>query len=1056
MYSFIFSCGNCQYQCQRNKVKCPKDQELWNCISQSDTAATVICPSCREEIEQCCHCTYGLVHTDVEAMRLKKSRKKSFRKILEQHVKQHMKRKIEYSSPEFEFDCGDSQDGPLPILRPRFHSNSLGDSECSMGSIRPGDDLTELFDVEIETVHSISSEEDGEFTMDDPEDDSIEGDPYGNAQRDDNDDYEIEMSAEYVNTFLNLDLDPNKVEDINEDDYDGMLPTFDVNDDGGNEVGYSYEDFNFFDTRKKEEKSRPRSSIERISQVQLYFWQKYKAKCLNKDDDMGGFRGLVGRSNVRDREDINIIAAPEEANTMFTLFDMVMNMTEKMQEKVVLYNRRVFELFRIGELSNNVMTRFPTTISELKTGITKGAHSIMKNFPVQRVFDVGGHACVGLQESFRISAGHGVDHNWAINGSNGETNSEGLNGTKAMSDLIEDIRQSWEDAGVSNELRVKTKVGYLLFWSDSFLRCFIKQKDNSIWILTVTVCPPEHMKSSSTYTYILAMGKSSEDHTPVVEHYMKEVSELMKGFDCYFGSTNKMERVALGMITWNADRPENQMLTMTRKEGNYGKVTGMSVNVSEQYHPACVDCFLSSIQNLAYKNNNASERTACRRCCNWSFTTQPVAMLDGDPTNLQCRDKTCKDYPKSYPLTMDNIIQRGDLSGSQPDNLTTDIEPMPPGRTSGLQYLGPVKLNTEWVTQAVRSGYFGVRLGGWSKTVARQFFATCNIKTLTGDKAYDAAVRDIESGVINPGAVEPQFWKLTECFRRFRFPNLPLHGIFHGMAKDVMEILHRIFSKYKKMSDFYKYANIILDDVATFGLDWCKCKQLPKKSWVGEHTLAFTRLMSYLYGSFLMNNSLGNSDEAKITVDYIKCMVNSFQSILSILMSKKIANRETINSHMKLFMSSTHYLHKAHGNLDKEKSDENGPGHTSKKKTSFLSTLPTSSLQTIADELGKDKSGTKQVLKSRIEAIVKRDLIQEMLKWGNLTSSKRELEALTKEDLYKEIVHNKVVGNDGDNNAAVERQTKSETMCWNKGNWVSFTENIADQIDYLGNLHLIW
>jgi hypothetical protein len=173
MYSFIFSCGNCQYQCQRNKVKCPKDQELWNCISQSDTAATVICPSCREEIEQCCHCTYGLVHTDVEAMRLKKSRQKSFRKILEQHVKQHMKRKIEYSSPEFEFDCGDSQDGPLPILRPRFHSNSLGDSESSMGSIRPGDDLTELFDVEIETVHSISSEEDGEFTMDDPEDDSI-------------------------------------------------------------------------------------------------------------------------------------------------------------------------------------------------------------------------------------------------------------------------------------------------------------------------------------------------------------------------------------------------------------------------------------------------------------------------------------------------------------------------------------------------------------------------------------------------------------------------------------------------------------------------------------------------------------------------------------------------------------------------------------------------------------------------------------------------------------------------------------------------------------------
>ena len=40
---------------------------------------------------------------------------------------------------------------------------------------------------------------------------------------------------------------------------------------------------------------------------------------------------------------------------------------------------------------------------------------------------------------------------------------------------------------------------HLIFWSDSFLRCFITQKENSVWIHTVTV------KVKET-TNILAIG----------------------------------------------------------------------------------------------------------------------------------------------------------------------------------------------------------------------------------------------------------------------------------------------------------------------------------------------------------------------------------------------------------------------------------------------------------------------------------------------------------------------------------------------------------------------
>ena len=37
-----------------------------------------------------------------------------------------------------------------------------------------------------------------------------------------------------------------------------------------------------------------------------------------------------------------------------------------------------------------------------------------------------------------------------------------------------------------------------------------------------------------------------------------------------------------------------------------------------------------------------------------------------------------------------------------------------------------------------------------------------------------------------------------------------------------------------------------------------------------------------------------------------------------------------------------------------------------------------------------------------------------------------------------------------------EDPLKQQTRCWNKGNWLSFTANIANQIFYLGCLLLLW
>ncbi len=204
----------------------------------------------------------------------------------------------------------------------------------------------------------------------------------------------------------------------------------------------------------------------------------------------------------------------------------------------------------------------------------------MKNFPVHEVFEIDNHACVSLIETIRIMAGHGAEYCFAVDkqnrtqeGSDGTNrNREGLNGTKAMDDLIDGINEAMKEAKENEGIRTKTKIGWLNFWSDGFLNCFTKQRENSVWIITVTVCPLSDSQSSNLYTYVLAMAKHDADHIRVIDHYMREVSVRKKGIECYFGSTNTIAHISLDILAWIADRLEGNELTNTRKESTYGNV----------------------------------------------------------------------------------------------------------------------------------------------------------------------------------------------------------------------------------------------------------------------------------------------------------------------------------------------------------------------------------------------------------------------------------------------------------------------------------------------------
>ena len=107
-----------------------------------------------------------------------------------------------------------------------------------------------------------------------------------------------------------------------------------------------------------------------------------------------------------------------------------------------------------------------------------------------------------------------------------------------------------------NYTDVEIFYGLMTTWSDSFLRSYVKQKMNNVWMCTITLPDPNNNSTSPFHTYCVAVGQGNLDHTPVIEWYANEVSELMSGKEYYCAIRQKFIIAKIGVVASLADRPE--------------------------------------------------------------------------------------------------------------------------------------------------------------------------------------------------------------------------------------------------------------------------------------------------------------------------------------------------------------------------------------------------------------------------------------------------------------------------------------------------------------------
>ena len=94
-------------------------------------------------------------------------------------------------------------------------------------------------------------------------------------------------------------------------------------------------------------------------QKQLYFYQKYICKAKDNCDGTGGYRGLVGRTNIGNRANSHISVSEKEVRVVFTYHHIILKLPGEYKQDFVGYDNETCELFRLDSINHkNFTTKF--------------------------------------------------------------------------------------------------------------------------------------------------------------------------------------------------------------------------------------------------------------------------------------------------------------------------------------------------------------------------------------------------------------------------------------------------------------------------------------------------------------------------------------------------------------------------------------------------------------------------------------------------------------------------------------------------------------------------
>ena len=547
---------------------------------------------------------------------------------------------------------------------------------------------------------------------------------------------------------------------------------------------------------------------------------------------------------------------------------------------------------QFASLMNDVMTKkfettkIPISIGDIRKFYTNGKYSIYKNLPCPKTFQIDNHACTSLIDILNHSLAMGI-----------EINLFRSSYYKQMIVHNQDLHHIQRSHEILNEVYEENKVNdcdpyvfFLIIWSDDFEVNHTRKNRNSTWLKTVTIIPPPNMTTSKKHTNVVCLGRKNQDHSNVNKFFQDELEMLSKSKDRYVYQLQQFVPTVARVLIMSSDRPERCALNNVL---NYSGLSTRRWLYSSLVDPfklsSCNRCILKRFQKMFITHTKRKRPNSCAYCCDFEYETLK------DINSFKVTEK----YPKK----------------KHPNSPTP-----PKGREIEERWndrkLRPLRLTYDILIKGLEIAIFNYHTKTWNKVEATEYLRLIGVSSHTTNYAlnyaatYPKKTENIDSLMAN--FKYPSLWKSN--IKLDNFIETPMHHIFEGIVKSIIELLMDFFKLHNKWSTFGSYSNSILADINQLKISYCRAepftsgKEFKTGGWIAETYLGFSRLMIIL---------LNQSDKIVTTTlrgyDELVVLFQVLYALISRLMQHNSNYVEQIDDYIKLFLSVCHFYEKKIG-----------------------------------------------------------------------------------------------------------------------------------------------
>lgn len=548
----------------------------------------------------------------------------------------------------------------------------------------------------------------------------------------------------------------------------------------------------------------------------------------------------------------------------------------------------------------------PRTLNSAYRICLRGSHAITESLPLPRIVTVGSrkeeHACVYpldvVQYAFATLPAEALagipfvtkDHVAPVP-------AEKVDNYFQSSDYCAEVSQTVESLKTYD--LTATILIMVRWFSDGWDPNSTKNNRNGVWSLVMTVMlgPNAGMKE---VVFPLAVGPKSADHAPALDWVLGHVESLSDEYHIVRDVPNlRNARIRFATALIQVDRLEKEeLLGSLHHASNRGKSHGVVAAYETLHHESyrpCSRC-VKKIVILMLESDLSSPLPDCEHCACYD----PTSSLLMGPVPPPIATAV---FPFPATTEFNNDNQEDSSFASLVSNspwLPPPCRPVPcvdaalPDSAPDVpQKYGPVKVDQIFLIVACRFVSYHTWTGAiTTKTLACSWADVCGISHSVMLPIFEEARKHKDMGTVDftdvfTKELLPPIW-LHKHWDLHKFLHAPMHLLFLGVMKKVMEMIDEWLALHSLKTSFNTAASAACDAVGKVNLVWLKllkfgASTLSRGLWVSEQYLSFSKFMFIP----ILGLTLAKSPHPK-EIECILRVVDSLFVLLSLVMKREV------------------------------------------------------------------------------------------------------------------------------------------------------------------------